>query len=109
VAISGSEIGKTLTVIGGGTADIVAITGTTTQEDLNVEAKEGDDRVDLIDVRSDKNIKADAGVGTDFVLVRNVVAASDAVFLGEDGFDTFKDRGVSGGEKLEIKEFNRFV
>jgi len=109
VAISGTRVGKTLTVIGGDSADKVAITGTITQEDLNVEVKKGSDRVDLVDVRSNKNIKVDADVGNDYVAVQNVVAAKDAVFLGGDGFDTFKNRGVSGGEKLEIKEFDQFV
>jgi hypothetical protein len=109
VTISQSQIGKTLTVIGGDRADRVAITGTTAQEDLNVEVKEGNDRVDLTNVRSGKNIKVDAQTGNDFVAVTNVRAAADAVFLGGDGFDTFDNNGVSAGEKLEIKEFERRV
>lgn len=109
VAISGSQVGKTLTVIGKNGADDVTVSGVVTGEDLNVESGEGNDMVRLIDVWSDKNIKVDADTGDDFVAVRNVFAANDAVFLGEDGFDTFEDRGVSAGEKLEIKEFDQFV
>jgi hypothetical protein len=109
VAIAGSQVGKTLTVIGKNGLDDVIISGVITGEDLNVESGEGNDIVRLIDVRSEKNIKVDADTGDDFVGVRNVFAAKDAVFLGEDGFDTFENRGVSAGEKLEIKEFDRFV
>ena len=53
--------------------------------------------------------EVDADVGNDFVAVTNVVAAKDAVFLGEDGFDTFDNNRVRAGEKLEIKGFERFV
>jgi hypothetical protein len=109
VNVANTTVGKSLTVIGGLVADDVTISNTTTREDLNVEVKEGNDVVRLTDVRSDKNIKVDAGVGNDTVAVTRVSAASDAVFLGEDGFDTFVNRGVSGGEKLEIKGFERFV
>lgn len=62
-----------------------------------------------IRVNSNKNIKVDVQTGADFVAVTRVVAAKDAVFLGGDGFDTFDNNGVRGGEKLEIKEFDRFI
>lgn len=109
VDISGTQVGKTLTVIGGDSSDQVAVTGTTTREDLNVEAKKGIDRANLVNVWSNKNIKVDMDAGNDYVRVQNVFAAKDAVFFGEDGFDTFENRGVRAGEKLEIKEFDRFV
>lgn len=109
VGVAFSVIGKTLTTIGGDSRDLVSIFNTRTSEDLNVELKKGDDRADLVSVTSWKNIKVDADNGNDYVRVQNVFAASDAVFLGGDGFDTFENRGVRGGEKLEIKEFDRFV
>lgn len=108
VSIASSRVGKTLTVIGGDSTDLTTI-AQTTSGDLNVEAKKGADRVDLVDVRSRKNIKVDVDLGSDTVAVQNVYAAHDAVFLGGDGFDTFQDRGVSAGEKLEIKQFERIV
>ena len=62
-----------------------------------------------IDRAASSYAKVDVEVGNDLVRVGNVVAAKDAVFLGGDEFDTFVNRGVRAGEKLEIKEFDRFV
>ncbi len=107
VHVNATTVGGSLTVIGKDDADRVRIAGTTVQKDLNVEVGEGNDNVRLIRILSRKNIKVDAQTGNDVVAVTQVRAASDAVFLGGDGFDTFIDNGVSGGEKLEIKEFNR--
>lgn len=109
VTVNASDVGGSLTTIGQDSADQVKIAGTTIEKDLNVEVGEGDDTVRLIRIFSRINIKVDAQNGNDFVSVTKVRAASDAVFLGGDGFDTFDNNGVSGGEKLEIKEFNRQV
>jgi hypothetical protein len=110
VSVSSSTVGKTLTIIGGDSADTVAVSGTTTRGDLNVEAKKGDDRITLTTVRSYKNIKVITDVGNDRVATTDVQASYDAVFDGGDGFDTFVRRGfLRGGQKLEIKGFERFA
>ena len=66
-------------------------------------------RFGAVRANEDVSIKVDAGTGNDFVSVTRVFAAKDAVFIGGDGFDTFDNNGVDGGEKLEIKEFEQFV
>src|SRR5262245_65122320 len=56
VAVSGTQVGKTLTVIGGNSIDRVGISGTTTQEDLNVEVKKGDDQVRLVNRSEERRV-----------------------------------------------------
>jgi hypothetical protein len=109
VHVNVTTVGGSLTVIGKDGADRVKIANTTVQKDLNVEVGEGNDNVRLIRILSRKNIKVDAQTGNDVVAVIKVRAVSDAVFLGGDGFDTFINNGVSGGEKLDINEFNRHL
>lgn len=109
VSVRGTTVGKSLTVIGKNSADAVAVSGVTTGEDMKIEVGEGDDRVELTNARVGKNLGVDADKGNDFVSVTKVSVASDAVFLGGDALDTFRKRGVTAGQKLEVKEFDRFV
>jgi hypothetical protein len=105
VTVQNVQVALTATAITDEGRDRVTLTNLVTTEDVNVEAGQGADRVLLTEVRSGKNITVLTDTGNDYVSVTRVVAAKDAVFAGGDEFDTFDNNGVSGGEKLEIKEF----
>ncbi len=105
VTVQNVQVALTATAITDEGRDRVTLSNLVTSEDVNVEAGQGADRVLMTDVRAGKNITVLADTGADYVSVTRVSAAKDAVFAGGDEFDTFDDNGVSGGEKLEIKEF----
>jgi len=105
VALQNVTVGLTSTTIVDEGADRVTLNNVVATEDVNIEAGKDADRVAMTDVRSLKNITVLADAGNDFVSVTRVNAAKDAVFAGGDEFDTFDDNGVTGGEKLEVKEF----
>jgi hypothetical protein len=105
ITVQNVNVGLTSTTIVDDGADRVTLNSLVATEDVNVEAGKDADRVAMTDVRSQKNITVLVDTGNDFVSVTRVNAAKDAVFAGGDEFDTLDDNGVTGGEKLEIKEF----
>ncbi len=86
-------------------ADRVTMAEVTTLEDIGVFTGTGNDIVQLMDVAAGKNLIVSLDSDTDKVTGMNVSAGYDAIFEGGAGSDTFEDYGITGGTKLEIKEF----
>jgi hypothetical protein len=86
-------------------ADRVTLVGVSTQEDIGIYTGPGIDIVEMMDVASAKNLTVSLDSGNDKVSGMNVSAALDAVFEGGAGSDTYEDYGITGGTKLDVKEF----
>lgn len=86
-------------------ADSVSLSGVTTMEDIGVFTGVGNDIVSLTSVGSGKAITVSVDAGNDSVTATSVTATNDAVFEGGAGRDTITDRGIFGGTKKDIKEF----
>jgi hypothetical protein len=85
--------------------DTVSLMDISTAEDIGVFTGPGNDLVMMVNVASAKNLTVSVDEGNDRVSGSAVSAAVDAVFEGGAGTDTFEDYGVTGGVKLEVKEF----
>ena len=57
---------------------------------------------------SGKNLIVSLDAGADAVTVTGVSVTADAVFEGGAGVDTYTDRGITAGIKLDVKEFEVF-
>jgi hypothetical protein len=90
-------------------ADRVSLMDVTTLEDLGIFTGPGNDVVQMADVASAKNIIVSADSGNDTVSGTSVAAELDAVFEGGAGTDRFENFGITGGVKLEVKEFEVFA
>jgi hypothetical protein len=90
-------------------ADLITMSDSQTRDDVIIESGKGNDGVTLQNVRSQKSLTVKLDDGNDTLVATNVTAAIDAVFDGGAGIDLFDNNGVSGGVKLEIVGFERFV
>jgi hypothetical protein len=86
-------------------ADRVTLIEVSTGEDIGIFTGPGIDVVQMMDVESAKNLTVSLDSENDKLTGMNVSAAFDAVFEGGAGTDTFEDFGITGGTKLEVKEF----
>lgn len=89
-------------------ADRLTLTGVSVMEDFGIFTGTENDFVSLTDIVSGKNVYVGTDAGADSVQATDVSAEFDAVFEGGDGVDSLTDRGIFGGEKIEIKEFEIF-
>jgi hypothetical protein len=86
-------------------SDTVSLSDVLTTEDIGLFTGTGNDSVTLTNVSSGKSMTVSVDEGADYVYGIGVSVAEDAVFEGGAGFDTLEDRGITGGIKKEIKEF----
>lgn len=86
-------------------ADSVTLSGVSTMEDVGVFTGVGNDIVSMTSVGSGKAITVSVDGGNDSVTATSVTATYDAVFEGGAGRDTIIDKGIFGGTKKDIKEF----
>jgi hypothetical protein len=86
-------------------ADRVTLNRVTTIEDIGIFTGDGNDVVALTDVTSGKSLTVSLDSGNDSFSGTRVSVAEDAVFEGGAGIDSFTDRGISGGIKKDVKEF----
>lgn len=89
-------------------ADRVTVAQTAVLEDFGIFTGTENDVVNLSDVDSGKNVYVGTDLGADQVVATRVAAELDAVFEGGAGVDSLADRGIFGGVKVEIKEFEIF-
>ncbi len=90
-------------------ADIISVTDYVAEEDIGIFTGKQNDSLRLLNVSSGKSITVSVDTGDDFVSGIAVSANEDAVFEGGDGFDQLEDFGIVGGQKKEIKEFERIT
>jgi hypothetical protein len=86
-------------------ADTVSLSDFFSTDSIGIYTGLGIDSVNLLNVSTTSNLTVSVDAGDDRVVGENASAGSDAVFEGGDGRDTFTDRGISGGSKKDIKEF----
>lgn len=85
--------------------DRVVLNRVTTVEDIGIYTGAGNDVVALTDLWSGKSLTVSLDAGNDTFTGTRVSVAEDAVFEGGAGVDVFNDRGIFGGIKKDIKEF----
>jgi hypothetical protein len=90
-------------------ADRVTASEWLTLEDMGVFTGTGNDQVTLSTLSIGKSLTVSVDSGADTVLGSRVTVTEDAVFEGGSEFDTLTDRGITGGIKKEIKEFERIL
>jgi hypothetical protein len=88
-------------------ADQVSMANWMTLEDIGIFTGPGNDIVSLSFVASGKSMTVSVDAGNDSVIGASVSITEDAVFEGGAGTDSITDRGITGGIKKEIKEFER--
>jgi hypothetical protein len=86
-------------------ADRVTVSNYSTMEDFNVDAGDQNDIVTLTGIASSKNLLVNLGSGNDVFSVSGSSAAEDVVVIGGAGTDRITDRGLTGGIKKEVLEF----
>ncbi len=104
----GGLVGLGLNIASDEGDDSISLNGVLTLDDIEITTGTQNDSVVMSDVTSGKNIKVSFDSGTDLMDGTNVFAEYDAVFEGGDGFYSYIDGGIGGGEKTEIKEFEFF-
>ena len=87
--------------------DSVTVSDWMTIEDIGIFTGAGNDTVSLTSVVSGKSLTVSVDAGNDTVTGVSVSVTADAVFEGGAGTDTITDRGITGGIKKDIKEFER--
>ncbi|MCU0708469.1 MAG: hypothetical protein MUF23_09270 [Pirellula sp.] len=90
-------------------ADRVTVREWMTLEDAGVFTGVGNDQVTLATLSIGKSLTVSVDEGGDTVLGTRVTVEEDAVFEGGAGVDTITDRGITGGIKKDIKEFERIL
>lgn len=129
VSLTGLRVGDALSIETKGGADVVSLTDVQafsasvntdannvgidrvtmnrvrTVEDIGIFTGGGNDVVALTDVTSGKSLTVSLDSGNDSFTGTRVSVAEDAVFEGGAGVDTFTDRGIFGGIKKDVKEF----
>jgi hypothetical protein len=90
-------------------ADIVTLTSVTSTEDIKVNTGKDNDTLRLDRVNSGKSLIVEVDDGNDTVTAVTTRATVDAIFVGGAGIDTLTNRGITGGVKREIKEFERLL
>lgn len=86
-------------------ADTISVTDFFSTESIGIFTGLANDTVNLLNVSTNTNLTVTVDAGDDRVVGEDVSAGSDAVFEGGNGRDTIIDRGITGGSKKEIKEF----
>lgn len=90
-------------------ADRVTVSEWMTLEDAGIFTGIGNDQVTLSTLSIGKSLTVSVDEGGDTVLGTSVTVTEDAVFEGGAGVDTITDRGITGGVKKDIKEFERIL
>jgi hypothetical protein len=90
-------------------ADRVTVSEWMTVEDAGIFTGIGNDQVTLSTLAIGKSLTVSVDEGGDTVLGTSVTVTEDAVFEGGAGVDTITDRGITGGIKKDIKEFERIL
>ncbi len=89
----------------GAGVDRVVMNRVTAGEDIGVFTGAENDIVVMTDVTSGKSLTVSLDSGNDSYTGTRVSVAEDAVFEGGAGVDVFTDRGIFGGIKKDVKEF----